>query len=200
MAGAHRGREILVNWLTITQVISDRLMKNIPVLPLESKIFMPYGWVLGTPPSDADPTPRFLSAAADFWSAHAFETGPGGQPEMLWTIYRSRETVITSLEAHQLTQQALIPLTGTVVQIVACGAGDSGPDLATLAAFRVAPGRGICMRPGCWHTTRVLGDEEVQCAMLTRHSTTRDLVQHLAHGAPAGESAVVMIPACAWSM
>ncbi len=172
-------------------------MKNIPVLALVPEVYDPYGWVLGAPPSDADSAPRFLSDASDFWSVHAFETGADDPSEILWTIYRSRDPAVTSLEAHRLTQQALIPLTGEVVQIVASGAGDGGPDLSTLAAFRVAPGQGVCMRPGCWHTTRVL-DGEVRCAMLTRRSTTLDLVRHLAHGAPAEESAIVTIPARAW--
>lgn len=173
-------------------------MLRIPVLTLQPEAFAPYGWVLGGAPSKMDPAPHFLSAATDFWSAHVFETGAGGQPEILWTIYRSSEPTVTSLEAHAMTQQALIPLTGEVVQIVARGAGDGGPDLSTLAAFRVAPGQGICMRPGCWHTTRVSGGA-VHCAMLTRRSTTLDLVRHLSQGAPAHESAIVSIPACTWN-
>lgn len=179
--------------------LSDNLaMKRIPVHPLESQAFDAYGWVLGTPPSDSDLAPRFLSPATDFWSAHAFDTGAGGEAEVLWVVYRSSDRQIASLEAHHLTQQAIIPLTGSIIQIVARGmARDGSPDPSTLAAFRVEPGQGICMRPGCWHTTRVLAGE-VRCAMLTRRSTTLDLVAHLAHGTPAVESTVAPIPAHAW--
>ncbi len=173
-------------------------MKTISVHPLESAAFDAYGWVLGASPTDAEPSRRFLSPATDFWSAHAFDTGAHGQTEVLWVIYRSGERVVDSLEVHHLTEQAIIPLTGSIIQIVALGVeGDSRPDPSTLAAFRVEPGQGICMRPGCWHTTRVLADE-VRCAMLTRRSTTLDLVAHLAHGAPTVESAIVSIPARVW--
>jgi ureidoglycolate lyase len=76
---------------------------------------------------------------------------------------------------------------------VARSAADGSPDLATLAAFRVPQGQGVCMRPGCWHATRVT-DEEVTCLMLTRRSTTVDLIQHLTTDASASESAIVAIP------
>jgi len=77
---------------------------------------------------------------------------------------------------------------------VARSAADGTPDLSTLAAFHVAQGQGVCMRPGCWHATRVAGDE-VTCMMLTRSSTTVDLIQHLTTDASATESAIAAIPA-----
>ena len=79
------------------------------------------------------------------------------------------------------------------IQVVSKSAADGSPDLATLAAFRVPQGQGICMRPGCWHATRVV-DGEVTCLMLTRRSTTVDLIQHLTTDARATESAIVEIP------
>ena len=50
------------------------------------------------------------------------------------------------------------------------------------------------MRAGCWHATRVAGDE-VACLMLTRRSTTLDLIQHLSTDASITESAIAAIPA-----
>jgi hypothetical protein len=48
------------------------------------------------------------------------------------------------------------------------------------------------MEPQCWHATRVdVG--EVKCLMLTRRSSTLDLVVHLMSGAPACESLVKAI-------
>jgi ureidoglycolate lyase len=44
------------------------------------------------------------------------------------------------------------------------------------------------MRPGCWHATRVLASEAT-CLMLTRQSTTADLIGHLTAGHPLAESA-----------
>ena len=48
------------------------------------------------------------------------------------------------------------------------------------------------MRPGCWHTSLVLAGQTT-CLMLTRRSTTRDLVSHLNGESAALESSIVEI-------
>ena len=173
-------------------------MTALTVQPLDVAAFARYGWMLGTPFPGGDPAASFHSEASDFWHAHGFDAGAGGQPQVLWVAYRDTARSVAALEQHRLTEQALIPLTGSVIQFVAISAADGNPDLDTLAAFRVPPGQGLCMRQGCWHATRVVGGQ-VLCAMLTRRSTTRDLVRHLAQGAPAVESAIVSIPIHTWS-
>ena len=156
--------------------------------------FNAYGWMLGKPMPDGNGVPLYTNPATDFWQEHLFNTGAGGDAELLWVNYRSRSPEIASLEKHLLTQQAIVPLTGAIIQVVALSAADGSPDLSTLAAFRVPQGQGVCMRPGCWHATRVC-DPEVTCLMLTRRSTTVDLIQHLTTDASATESAIVAIPA-----
>ncbi len=169
------------------------------VQALDAEAFAPYGWMLGQPFPGADANAAFRNAAADFWHAHAFEVGEGGQPELLWVAYRDDASPLSALETHLLTQQALMPLTGALIQFVACSGADGAPDMATLRGFRVTPGQGICMRPGCWHTTRSTGGE-VLGAMLTRRSTTVDLARHLAHGEPARESTIVQIAPQTWQV
>jgi ureidoglycolate lyase len=170
-------------------------MPNFPSLtiqPLNADDFEPYGWMLGKPlPTDGD-TPSFTSPSSDFWREHLFDTGAAGETEVLWVKYRNGEDTVASLEAHLLTQQAIVPLTGPVIQIVATSTTAGLPDIDSLRAFRVPVGEGICMRPHCWHATRVLQDE-VTCLMLTRRSTTYDLVIHLVTGAPACESEIKAI-------
>jgi len=155
--------------------------------PLSPEAFAPYGWMLGKGLATAPATAAFSNAATDFWHEHAFDTGPSGQTEVLWVNYRIQDPNVTALENHLLTQQALIPLTGEVIHIVAESKAEGGPDLSTLKAFRLPQGQGVCMRPGCWHSSRVAGGE-VACLMLTRISTTVDLVAHLNEGKPAVES------------
>lgn len=162
---------------------------------LSPKGFAPYGWMLGKPMPTPDGVSVFSNATTDFWREHLFRAGEGGEPEVLWVNYRSRDIEVASLEKHLLTQQAIVPLTGRIVQVVAASSADGSPDLATLAAFEVTPGQGVCMRPGCWHATRVLDDAEVACLMLTRRSTTEDLIRHLDGVAPARESAIAAIVA-----
>lgn len=147
----------------------------------------PYGWMLGKPLSAAPTEAAFGSPTSDFWQEHIFDAGANGEPEVLWVTYRSADPVIVKLEVHHLTQQAVVPLTGSIVQVVAKGTPAGEPDSATLKAFLVPQGEGICMRPGTWHATRTV-DTEVTCLMLTRRSTTADLVRHLNQGSVATES------------
>ncbi|CAB3650750.1 Ureidoglycolate hydrolase [Achromobacter denitrificans] len=167
--------------------------EQLEINDLTPEAFRPYGWMLGKPIPDGNGVPLFSNPATDFWQEHLFNTGAGGDAELLWVNYRSQSMEIASLEKHLLTQQAIVPLTGEVIQVVASSAADGSPDLSTLAAFRVPQGQGVCMRPGCWHATRV-SDAEVTCLMLTRRSTTLDLIQHLTTDAAASESAIVAIP------
>ena len=111
---------------------------------------------------------------------------------MLWVTYRNRQRAVTSLEVHRLTQQAIVPLTGEIIHVVAGSRQDGSPDDGSMRAFRVPVGQGICMPPGCWHTTRV-DVQEVTCLMLTRRSTTVDLIAYLTGGSSLSESAVAAV-------
>lgn len=173
-------------------------IKTLEIRRLEPEGFAPYGWMLGKPvPAAHAGTPVFSNAATDFWQEHVFETGAGGEPEVLWVRYRSADRAVGNLEVHRLTQQAIVPLTGPVIQVVAASGADGLPDTATLAAFAVPVGQGICMRPGCWHATRIAAPGEVTCLMLTRRSTTADLIAHLDGRQAAVESAIVPLQGCA---
>jgi len=160
----------------------------VAVLPLSEAAFAPYGRMLGLPYRPGAAEPGFSNPSTDFWRAHVFSPGQDGQAEVLWVNYRSRSPVGT-LEVHHLTEQAIVPLTGTIIHVVANSLADGSPDLDSIRAFRIPPGQGICMRPGCWHATRVAGGE-VTCLMLTRKSTTLDLIAHMRDHAPATESAL----------
>lgn len=202
--------------------IQAPMQAHISIRQLTESDFSAYGWVLGKPfPRDGS-RPGFSNAATDFWHEHGFDAGPGGSPEILWVNYRSTDRLVSSLEKHTVTQQAIIPLTGAIIHVVAVSNARGEPDLTTLAAFYIAPGMGVCMKPHCWHTTRLplhvsdgadapgasdasgaVGADagagatdapgDVSCLMLTRASTTRDLIQHLDQGVAARESRIVSI-------
>lgn len=170
---------------------------DLPLVALQAltaEAFAPYGWMLGRPYPDSGQSPAFSNPATDFYQEHVFDTGAGGETEVLWVNYRSTDLCLNHLEKHVLTQQAIVPLTGEVLHVVARSLPDGSPDMATVAAFVVPPGQGVCMRTHCWHSTRV-ASEEVTCLMLTRRSTTADLVAHLESGQPARESAIASVPA-----
>jgi ureidoglycolate lyase len=144
-------------------------MRQLTVEKLTSESFAPFGWMLGKPyPSDPS-MPAYSHPGSDFWQEHVFEPGGGGETEVVWVNYRDTSLVIRKLEAHWLTQQAIIPLTGAdVVHVVCPGREDDAarPDLDRLKAFLITPGYGICVRPGCWHASLVRAGQAT-CLMLT---------------------------------
>jgi ureidoglycolate lyase len=135
---------------------------------------------------------NFTSPQITFSEQHIFSPGPSADTQILWVTYSARNSEIQTLEMHKLCQQVVVPLTGEIIQIVAASGPAGPPDLQTLRAFRIRPGQGICMRPGCWHTTRVERDD-VNCLMLTRPSTTQDLIAHLHNKTPLSESQIVTL-------
>lgn len=165
----------------------------ISIAALSAEAVAPYGWMLGKGMPAGPGVPVFSNARTDFWQEHLFDAA-GGEPELLWVNYRDNNLDVDSVEVHLHTQQAIIPLLGEIIQVLALDAGDGTPDPATLRAFRIPAGQGICMRPGCWHATRV-ADGEARCLMLTRRSTTVDLIAHLDGGAPMTESALAPVRA-----
>ena len=160
--------------------------------PLTVENFRPYGWLLGKSIRLDGSIPAFSNAEIDFWQEHIFDPGAGGETEVLWVNYRNRQRIVSSLEAHRLTQQAIVPLTGDIIQVVAGSRQDGSMDEGSMSAFRIPVGHGICMRPGCWHSTRV-DAAEVTCLMLTRRSTTVDLIAYLTGGSSLLESAIAAV-------
>ena len=168
-------------------------VRSIPVEALDEPAFDRFGWVLGsTCPGESNAT-AFTHPGSDFWHVHDFHPGDGGATEVLWVNYRNASLQLRALEAHWLTEQAIIPLGGGALVHVVCPTRDDGsrlPDLTQLRCFSVPTGRGICMRPGCWHASFVT-EGQTTCLMLTRRSTTRDLVAHLKGETEASESSIV---------
>jgi ureidoglycolate lyase len=176
--------------IIMDQKASQRARIDIELLTEEA--LRPFGWLLGKAmPADSS-LPVFSNAYTSFWQEHLFDPGAGGETEMLSVIYRNTERTANSLEVHRVTQQAVIPLTGNIIQILALSLPDGSPDIASLRAFPLKVGQGICMRPGCWHATRV-DSAEVHCLMLTRRSTTVDLIAHLATGTVLLESEITTV-------
>jgi ureidoglycolate lyase len=160
--------------------------------PLTVENFRPYGWLLGKGMRSDASIPAFSNVEIGFREEHIFDSGVGGETEVLWVTYRNRQRAVSRLEAHRLTHQAIVPLTGDIIQVVAGSRQDGSPDQGSMSAFRIPVGQGICMRPGCWHSTRV-DTAEVTCLMLTRRSTTVDLIGYLKGGSSLLESAIAAV-------
>lgn len=163
--------------------------------PLTPQAFAPYGHVLGRPYTED--VAGFSNPSSDFWHQHYFRAGPDGMPEILWVNYRNADPRITELEVHWKTQQAIVPLgQARIIHVVALSRQSvRAPNPKSLRAFYVEPGQGLCMNPGCWHTTRIV-DQPASCLMLTRGSTTIELAQHLRGQLQAVETGFAKVEAC----
>jgi len=99
--------------------------------------FHSYGWLLGKAIRLGGSIPAFSNVETDFRQEHLFDPGSRGETEVLWVTYRNRQSAVSILEVHRLTQQVIVPLTGEVIHVVAGSRQDGSPDEGSLSAFRV---------------------------------------------------------------
>jgi ureidoglycolate lyase len=162
---------------------SDGRSPGEPVVQtLTADAFAPYGKVLDHISQAKTAAPAFHSTSSSFYRAALFDPGDDGEVDLLWVTY-DRTDVPDRLEAHRLTEQALIPISGPVVQHV------RRPDhrQESSESFLIRPGQGIVMYRRCLHaTTSVEG--EALCLMVSRASTTQDLADSLGQGATLTET------------
>lgn len=148
----------------------------------------PYGSLLGKPfPEERDAIASFRTPSGmAVWRQELFDVGPGGEPEIAWVIHKGADPIVTRFEKHDLTEQAVIPLTGDLIQIVALSGADEAPDLSTIRAFRLTPGIGLSMGRNIWHASRSKG---ITLAMLTRGSTSVAMARFQKKEGPISETA-----------
>lgn len=145
----------------------------------------PYGTLLGATPYPAG------GGQVKSQRQGLFSPGDKGTVEVVWVEYNNAAPLISRLEKHYLTEQAVAPLKGEIIQVLALSKPDGSPDPATLRAFRLAPGLGINMGQGVWHTTRSHGSTVL---MLSRSSTTDDILRARGDGKPLIETLMVDVP------
>ncbi len=71
-------------------------LSPIEVQPLTVHNFRPYGWLLGkaTPPESG--SVAFSNAETTFQEEHIFDSGVGGELQILWVIYRNQQREVPS--------------------------------------------------------------------------------------------------------
>jgi len=156
-------------------------MHKLTVQPLHKNKIGNWAAAWPSPLPEGQSPNAWKSQHSDFWHVHDFDPGEGGETEVLWVTYRPRALVVSSLEVHWHTQQAVVPLgTASIIQVICPSKSDgsTAPDLEHIGAWLIQPGQGICMMPGCWHTTFAL-NQVATTLMLSRRSTTLDLVDQL---------------------
>lgn len=167
---------------------------RIRVQVLTPEAYAPFGWVLGA--GFGPHNEEFVeSDASAFSHEHTFDPGEGGVPEVLWVNYIRKGQRLRHLESHLLTEQALVPVRGDPIVHVVCPPSkelteaDYHPDIANLKTFILDGTQGVCMRRGCWHGVFPLVDRAVY-VMLTRRSTTLDLIRARRNRTPPTETVI----------
>lgn len=153
-----------------------------------SDAFLPFGRFIDVDSQLWTAEPRFHSTETAFASASLFDAGADGEVDLLWVTYERADRP-RSFEAHRLTEQALIPILGSVVQHVFRKDWNNGQ----IETFVVEPGQGIVMLKDCYHTTTSAGGRAV-CLMVSRRSTTEDLATGLREDRPLIESHCIEVP------
>jgi ureidoglycolate lyase len=169
-------------------------MNHLIVRNLDASALGDWAKVLPTALSDCPNAQSWHSTRSDFWHVHDFEPGDGGETEVLWVTYRPIDSVVASLEVHWFTQQIVVPLGSSALIQLLCPTkqdGSNTPDLNKIGAWLIRPGQGVCMMPGCWHASLAV-DSEVTAMMLTRRSTTLDLVLQLDQSQQNGGSGLAV--------
>ncbi len=127
------------------------MTRDVPVQPLHTDAFQAYGHVLNLGASDTRAINAGTSQRLDLTGSLTLHA-EGGQPVL--AVFRARAQAPEGpwhlLERHRLGSQTFVPLAGARC-VVLVARGRDGPDLATLAAFRVAGDQGITLHPGTWH-------------------------------------------------
>lgn len=167
------------------------------VEPLTPEAYAPFGWVLGIRPPEGS-RELVQGLAAQFWHERVFDAGDGGQTELVWVEYQPEPPLVVKIEAHRLTEQALVPVGGTpIIHIVAPPNDDPtapeiAPDLSRAKAFYLDGTRGVCMRRGTWHIHLGI-DRTAVHLMVSRRSTTTDLIGALRDGMPLAETEILKL-------
>ena len=159
------------------------------MLELTPEAFAQFGRVMDFHAQLMQGSSAFMSETTSFFRASLFDPGDAGSTDLLWVSY-DRSAPPEEFESHLLTEQALIPISGTIVQHLFRNDVDNG----TVKRFLVRPGQGIVMSAGSFHTTTSV-DGEVMCLMVSRTSTTDDLSHSLQSACQAVET-VFAPPPC----
>jgi ureidoglycolate lyase len=125
----------------------------LPVQPIASAAFAPYGWLAGAegPPAAARPINGGSSLRLDGVGELSL-TAEGGAPCL--ALFRAQAQALAGpwqqLERHCLGTQTFVPM-GGVAYVVLVALGHAAPEPGTLAAFSVSGQQAVTLRAGTWH-------------------------------------------------
>ena len=126
--------------------------------PLTAAAFAPFGDVIEAGGAGEDIND---GTCVRFNDLARVETDADGAPGL--SVFRAAPRAlplpVTMLERHPLGSQAFVPMSRRAFLTVVAAGGAEHPDLATLRAFKTAPGQGVNFHRGVWHHPLIALDE-----------------------------------------
>jgi ureidoglycolate lyase len=141
-------------------------MQKVKVQKLSEEAFAPFGKVLTTknrPYGGAEGVYKWYEKQAQIDNAETVSVN-------LLTAVK-RDMICSHFEAHQKTEEVILPLTGDLI-VAGIPAGEPLED--RLQAFLVPVGMGISWKPGSWHYAPYPVEKDATCAIIFRHGTGAD--------------------------
>ncbi len=126
------------------------MTEKIKVVELSKELYQPIGDLVTFPTH----TPTIQDDVVRYW-AHLANFEINGTIDVGWVTMRKRPMLLTQLERHFKTVEAVIPVDDAMVLPVAAGQdfGDynARPKLADVRGFYLRPGQMVTYKPGAWH-------------------------------------------------
>jgi ureidoglycolate lyase len=133
----------------MTQNVKDLEVRRVPLQPLDSTAFAPYGAVIGPESADSPQLNRAPGNLGYLWIQRPLEFPR--QPYVGSLRYYYRAMRCEFLQKHPASTVVLIPLGfQSSVIYVATDDGRERPDLGTVRAFLLEGGHGVILDRGIW--------------------------------------------------
>lgn len=121
---------------------------EIKVEELNSDTFKPYGDIIDVP----DTKPDCSNDELDLWCGISEVKIDQGVSHFCWLNVKSKRPFIcTNFERHKNTSEAMIPISGQSIVLVANNSDSDLPDRETIKAFFVDGTKGFNFKTNIWH-------------------------------------------------
>jgi ureidoglycolate lyase len=140
---------------------------------LSAESFAPFGQIVTQPAAE----PMVTLEGLEYWGDLAQFPDVGDAIGIGYATLRRRPLVQNCAERHMWTSEVFVPLGGDMVVVVGppehINEPERLPPLDRFAAFRVAQGQAILMKPGVWHWAPFPLVEQMSFLVFVRQGTAQ---------------------------
>jgi ureidoglycolate hydrolase len=122
-------------------------MERIRVESMESASFSRYGQLIDQQKGEKKCDTSIVTHMHDLGRLSSL----GEEPVIAYVCAYRRPFVVDQLEKHTGTSEIFFPVDGMAAMVFADSHEDGSPDMETLAAFLITPGKPFISNKGVWH-------------------------------------------------